>query len=115
MARSRYNKTYQYDEKSKELVPVVYERSRNVHDIMPDLPDFVSTVDGRVIHGRRGLREHNKELGVTNPSDFTNHWANFQKKREALFKGEDRDPKRLESVVRAFNDLEERNRRKRSR
>jgi hypothetical protein len=91
------------------------ENRERVHDIMPDLADFVSTVDGRVIHGRRGLREHNKELGVTNPSDFTNHWANFQKKREALFNGETKDPKRLQSVVRAFNDLEERNRNRRAR
>jgi hypothetical protein len=107
---------YVYDPKTKEMV-VKGSRSneRTAPDIMPDLPDFVSTVDGRVIHGRRGLREHNKELGVTNPSDFTNHWANFQKKREALFTGRDKDPKRLESVVRAFNTLEERNRNRRMR
>lgn len=77
--------------------------------LMPDLPDFVSTVDGRVVHGRRGLREHNKELGVTNPADFTNHWASFQKKREALFAGRDNDPKRTEAVVRAFHKLQGRN------
>lgn len=107
---------YVYDPATKEMVPKgSTARERAAPDIMPDLADFVSTVDGRIIHGRRGLREHNKELGVTNPADFTNHWANFQKKREALFSGTDSDPKRLEKVVRAFNTLEERNRNRRSR
>jgi hypothetical protein len=87
-------------EKQDVLRPVV-------HDIMPDLPDFVSTVDGRVIHGRRGLREHNKELGVTNPADYKDTWANFQKKREALFQGRDSDPRRTQAIARAFTDLQE--------
>ncbi len=114
MARSKYNKTYVYDEKTKELVPVYYERERVAHDIMPDLPDFVSTVDGSVIHGRAGLREHNRRHNVTNPADFKGTWEKFQKKREALMTGTDRDPKRLQAVVRAFNDLQERNRNRRS-
>jgi hypothetical protein len=107
---------YVYDPETKEMVVKgEIRRERTAPDIMPDLPDFVSSVDGRVINGRAGLRAHNKELGVTNPSDFTNHWANFQKKREALFSGQDKDPRRLQSVVRAFNTLEERNRNRRMR
>ncbi len=85
--------------------------TERVHDIMPDLPDFVSTVDGSVINGRRGLREHNKRHNVTNPADFTNHWANFQKQREKLFTGQDNSRARTEAIARAFNDLQERNRR----
>lgn len=26
--------------------------------VMPDLPDFVSPIDGTVVHGRTGLRDH---------------------------------------------------------
>jgi hypothetical protein len=93
----------------------LHQEKVSVPLIMADLADFVSTVDGRVKHGRRGLREHNRELGVTNPSDFTNHWANFQKKRERLFTGTDNSPNRLQAVVRAYNELEEKGRNRRSR
>lgn len=103
-------RVYVYDPISKEMVEkgtVVVER---VHDIMPDLPDFVSVIDRSVIHGRRGYREHCRRHGVTNPADFTNHWANFQKKREALFQGRTEDPKRKEAVIRAFNTLQDKRR-----
>jgi|SRR5271168_3111940 hypothetical protein len=91
------------------------EEKVDVPHVLGDIADFVSTVDGRIIHGRRGLREHNKELGVTNPSDFTNHWEKFQKQRERLFTGQDNSKSRLQDIVRAFNTLEEKNRNQRSR
>lgn len=53
--------------------------------IMPDIEDFVSPIDGRVVHGRRGLREHNKEHGVTNMADFTNEWKDKAKERAKAF------------------------------
>jgi hypothetical protein len=52
---------------------------------MPDIPDFVSPIDGRVVHGRRGLREHNKEHGVTNAADYKDQWARQAKERERAF------------------------------
>jgi hypothetical protein len=78
-----------------------------------DIPDFVSTVDGRVIHGRAGLRRHNKELGVTFTDDYKQTWADFQRRRERIMSGD--DPRRVHAVARAFNHLEEQNRRRRSR
>lgn len=38
--------------------------------IMPDLPDFVSTVDGKRYSGRAGLREHNRVNQVTPVEDL---------------------------------------------
>jgi hypothetical protein len=45
---------------------VLYEKGTEPHkgssqrgpDILPDLPDFVSPIDGRLYSGRRGLRDH---------------------------------------------------------
>jgi hypothetical protein len=73
--------------------------------IMPDLPDFVSPIDGRVIHGRRGLREHNKELGVTNTADYTEQWKRQAKERgKAFTPGAGYDSKRRkEHLIRAFD------------
>lgn len=73
--------------------------------IMPDIPDFVSPVDGRVVHGRRGLREHNKELGVTNVEDYTNEWKEKAKERARFFSGDptyDRK-ERLRAVIDAVD------------
>lgn len=71
---------------------------------MPDLPDFVSPIDGQVVHGRAGLREHNRRHGVTNPADFTNQWEKQRKERDAFYTG---DPKydsrrRKEAIIRAM-------------
>ncbi len=74
--------------------------------VVGDIPDFVSVVDGRVVHGRAGLRRHNKELGVTNPADYTETWDRFARKRADLFQGKDNDPKRTEAIVRAFHKLQ---------
>lgn len=99
-------RTYVYDEKLKKLVPKEeFQRELGVL-VMPDLEDFVSPVDGRIVHGRAGLRLHDKELGTTNVADFKDHWENFAKKREKLMTGQDNDPKRTEAVVRAYHKLE---------
>jgi hypothetical protein len=68
--------------------------------IVPDLPDFVSPIDGKVIHGRAGLRRHNKEHGVTNIADFTGEWEHKSRKRA----NPDSDKKRrLQRVIDAYN------------
>ena len=36
--------------------------------ILPDLPDFVSPIDGKLYSGRAGLREHNRRHDVV-PND----------------------------------------------
>ena len=38
--------------------------------ILPDLPDFVSPVDGSIVSGRAGLREHNLRNNVVNTLDL---------------------------------------------
>lgn len=38
--------------------------------ILPDLPDFVSPVDGKVYQGRAGLREHNLRNNVIPTADL---------------------------------------------
>jgi len=38
--------------------------------VMGDLPDFVSPIDGSVVSGRAGLREHCKKHGVVPTADL---------------------------------------------
>lgn len=97
-------KTYIFDENSGKLVEgysAPRSGSRSSITLMPDLPDFVSPIDKKVIHGRRGLREHNARHNVTNPSDYTNEWAVAAKKREQFFSGA-RDEGRTRAIAEAF-------------
>jgi hypothetical protein len=72
-----------------------------------DLPDFVSPVDGTVVHGRAGLREHDKRHGTTNIADYKETWAKNLEKRAEMSQNGVSDPKRTEQIIRAFNDLNE--------
>lgn len=80
---------------------------------MPDLPDFVSPVDGSIVHGRRSLRDHNKRNNVTNAADYTNEWEEKAKERaQAFTPGAGYDSKRRrEHLVRAYNELQKEKRR----
>lgn len=40
------------------------------HGILPDLPDFVSSVDGKTYSGRAGMREHNRLHNVVLAADL---------------------------------------------
>lgn len=73
---------------------------------MPDLPDFVSPIDGKVVHGRRGLREHNKFHKVTNPADYTEQWAKQRQERDRFYTGDKTyDTRRKEHIIRAYDKL----------
>lgn len=75
--------------------------------IMPDIPDFVSPIDGRIIHGRRGLREHNKEHNVTNVADYKETWEKAAKERARAFtpgSGYDSE-RRKEHLIRNYEKL----------
>ena len=57
---------------------VLYEKGTEPHrettregpGIMPDLPDFVSPIDGRLYSGRRGLRDHCDRHNVVPNADL---------------------------------------------
>lgn len=105
------NKRFTYDSKLGKMVEVQLAARERAHDIMCDLPDFVSPVDGRVVHGRRGLREHDKRHGTTNMADYKNVWAKRQQQRADLFQG--KGPSQVETIRRAFDDLAEGRKRRR--
>jgi hypothetical protein len=46
------------------------QRERNGPTIMPDLPDVISPIDGTVIHGRAGLRDHCARHNVVPTADL---------------------------------------------
>jgi len=75
--------------------------------IMPDIEPFVSPVDGKVITGRRALREHNKKHDVTNIADFKNEWAEKAKERARFYNGDTSydSQRRKEHLIRAIEKL----------
>lgn len=77
---------------------------------MPDIEPFVSPVDGKVISGRRALREHNKKHNVTNPADFKNEWEQKRKERERFYSGDTSydSKRRKEHLIQAIEKLRSR-------
>lgn len=51
-----------------------YGKKRSGPLVFADLPDVVSPIDGTVIRGRSGLREHFKRHRVTWADDFKEEW-----------------------------------------
>ena len=51
-------------------VDVIPEESRRGPTVMGDLPDFVSPIDGTVVSGRAGLREHCRKHDVVPTADL---------------------------------------------
>jgi hypothetical protein len=58
-------------------------KERNSPLIFGDLPDTVSPIDGTVIHGRSGFREHFKKHRVTWADDFREEWKKPRKRYDA--------------------------------
>ena len=73
--------------------------------IIPDLPDIVSPIDGTVIHGRRGMREHMKKHNVTYAQDFESDWKKQKKEREDRLAGRIGRRERAEAIVNALEQL----------
>ena len=74
---------------TSKLVEVTEERNSpkkfSSHLIVGDLPDMTSPITGEVIHGRAGMRKHNKDNNVTHAQDFTEHWASERKRRDDFY------------------------------
>lgn len=96
-----------YDELTKTMVQRPIDSGTYGMLVVGDLEDFVSPVDGKVVHGRAGLREHDKRHGTTNVADYKDTWAKNMERRANFSLGRDHDTRRTEAVVRAFNDLSE--------
>lgn len=62
-------------------------RSGNYSNVYGDLPDFVSPIDGKTVHGRRGMREQFARHGVTHASDFKDTWKQAAERRATIFSG----------------------------
>lgn len=104
-------KVYVYDTVSKEMVEKSSYRPPNESAmIMPDIPDFVSPIDGHIVHGRRSLRDHNKQHNVTNVADFKNTWEQKASERARAFTpgaGYDAN-RRKEHLIRSMEKLRRR-------
>lgn len=100
-------KTFVYDPVSKEMVEKTFQYREHGVMVMPDIADFVSPIDGKVVHGRKSLREHNLQHNVTNAADFKDTWKRQEKERAAAFtpgSGYDRE-RRRENISRSIDQL----------
>jgi len=83
-----------------------YEKVKPKRDrgtlIFGDLPDVVSPIDGTVIRGRRGFREHFKRHNVTFAEDFKEEW---KKPRENPVHSKDQKQKRIEAIKAALERI----------
>lgn len=98
---------YRWDPEQNRLVPISHKVGSAI-TIIPDLPDMQSPIDGTVIHGRRGLREHMKHHNVTFAQDFKSDWEKAAKKREAIKNGSYGRRERAEAIVNALEKLSRR-------
>ena len=57
-------------EKGVDIIPEQDTGRTGSHTIMGDLPDFVSPIDGSVVRGRAGMREHCKRHDVVPTADL---------------------------------------------
>ncbi len=90
-------KRYRWDREANKLVPII-DRAERGPLICPDIDDFVSPIDGTIIHGRRSLREHMKKHNVTHAQDFTGEWERKRKEREEYFQGKTARNERIEAL-----------------
>lgn len=102
---SKLNKRYVYNPETGEMDEVSFKPREYGQLVVGDLEDFVSPVDGTVVHGRAGLREHDRRNGTTNIADYKETWAKNMEKRAAFSQGQLPDSKRTESVRNAFESL----------
>lgn len=82
---------YRYSQTTKEMEEVTNEQVRPEGFgvlVSGDISPFKSSVDGSVITGRRGLREHNKRNQVTFTEDFRGHWDSEASKRAKMHTGD---------------------------
>ena len=57
-------------ERGVDVFPDGFEGSVGTHTVMGDIPDFISPIDGSVVSGRAGLREHCKKHHVVPTADL---------------------------------------------
>ena len=57
-------------EKGVDVIPGRDTERAGTYAVMGDLPDFVSPIDGSVVSGRAGLREHCKKHDVVPTADL---------------------------------------------
>ena len=72
------------------------------YHIMPDMPDFVSPIDGKIVRGRKGYRNHCKEHKVTNSSDYTEQWKQQTKERQQIHSNKQAKAERIEALKYAY-------------
>lgn len=83
-------RSYRYDEATGKMVEYTNSWSRKEAKsafVQGDIQAFVSPINGEVISDRGQLRRHMKIHGVTNPSDYKDHFEKKKRERELYNSG----------------------------
>ena len=85
----RYRQVFDKELNKHVLVEIGQTQSPSGHFVRGDTPDFVSPIDGTIVNGAKGMREHCEKHGVVPVREFDeNHMARKRKERERLYTGE---------------------------
>lgn len=86
---------------AEEYVPK-HRAEKASFTVLPDIEPFVSPVDGKVITGRRALREHNRRHNVTNAADFKETWKKAAEERKNFHNSKAQREGRIEAIKAAL-------------
>lgn len=105
-------RTFVQDPVTRKFVEKQYYRPV-LHYVQGDVQPFISPVDGSIVNSKSGLRNHNAKNNVVNYEEFGDaHFEKKQKERDDFYQGKTGGKERLNDIVRAYNEHEEKARRR---
>ena len=79
---------------------------RTGYQIMPDIEEFVSPVDGSVVSSRSSLRAHNERNDVVQFHEFDGEWEAKAKERAAAPTSKAAREERVQDIIQAIDQVE---------
>ena len=84
----RWKQTFDEELGKHVMVPIGVSEAPKAGAVRGDIPDFVSPIDGTIVRGNKGMRDHCKKHNVVPSAEFSNEWyAKKEKERESVFSG----------------------------
>jgi anti-sigma28 factor (negative regulator of flagellin synthesis) len=98
--------TYVYDPGLKKMVPKGdYVPPNRGPMVLNDIPDFVSPIDGAIVHGRASKRNHMRQHDVVDYREVqeSGHYEQKAKERASVLNAESTRGDRIEAIKRAID------------
>ena len=86
---ARYRQITNPETGKSEFIPIDDAARRREHFVQGTVEDFVSPIDGTVVSGRKGIREHCEKHGVVPAQEFNQEFYDRKaEERARLHRGE---------------------------